>query len=254
VLSGWFKQQLPVIAILGALAVGSYFLVQWLTSDPLQEAEVLSLEAAWADAMGKYGLEPVFPPQEDIAVGDVLAVVVADDDTDPEAVDKKLDRRSPLLKRSVKLAHIEVRPELETAYAMVPSFPASESLMPAGKPSPSSTDPPPKPSSVARLFTAGVHEGDLPRAAFSSLKIQGINSAAAGVSAGSRGSVKFGASKEALEELHLAEVSTYGLPSISALEVLTAYCTGEDQTTLPGINGAQASAADRRRPDRFAIW
>ena len=70
-----------------------------------------------------------------------------------------------------------------------------------------------------------MQESNLPRAAFSSLKIQGINSAAAGFSAGNTGSAKFGAGKEALEELHLAEVSTYGLPSIRALELLTAYCT-----------------------------
>ena len=224
----WLKPQLLLIAVIGVLAAGSYFAVRWYTSDPLQDVEVQSLEAAWADAIAKYGLEPVFPPQEDLAVGDLLAVVVADDDTDPESEDKKVDRRSPLLKRSAKLAHIDVRPQLDAAYEMIPAFPLSESPLPVAKPGAIPGEAlPSKSSSVTRLFTAGVREGDLPRAAFSSLKIQGVNSAAAGFAAGSRGSTNFAASREALEELHLAEVSTYGLPSVRALEILTAYCTDE---------------------------
>lgn len=105
---GHKKLRLAIVFVV--LAVGIVLVVRRMTSDPLPEAEIQPLEAAWADAVARYGLEPVFPPQEDLAVGDLLAVVVADDDSDPVSADKKVDRKSPLLKRSVKLAHIEVRP------------------------------------------------------------------------------------------------------------------------------------------------
>jgi hypothetical protein len=209
------------------LAAAGVFAVRWLTPAPGPAADTPSVEAAWADAIGKYGLEPVFPPEEDLSVGDVLAVVVSDDDADPETQDKKVGPRAPFLKRSVKIAHVDVRKELDATYAALPVFAAPPSVELAKATTGNPAAPPAKAHSVARLFTTEVQESDLPRAAFTSLKIQGTNSAAAGLSAGTAAGASYGASNEGVEELRLADVSTYGLPSARALDALNRYCTAE---------------------------
>jgi hypothetical protein len=67
-------------------------------------------------------------------------------------------------------------------------------------------------------------ESSLPRAAFPSLTIVGLRTAATGASGGGFGSGYFGASSDSLEELRLHNVTTYGLPSARAAEVLRDYC------------------------------
>ena len=44
-------------------------------------------EVAWGDAIGQFKIEPVFPPEEDVAVGDVLAYVIDDKIVDPKSID-----------------------------------------------------------------------------------------------------------------------------------------------------------------------
>jgi hypothetical protein len=126
----------------------------------------------------------------------------------------------------VKLAHVDVRQQLEEAYGKLPAFPNLEAK--AGDKSSSDRDATSSipVSRVNRQFTKEVLESNLPRAAFTSLKIQGINSAAFGLAAKVQ-STGYGASSQGLEELHLVGVSTYGLPSARALGLLKAYCSDE---------------------------
>jgi hypothetical protein len=215
-----------VVLIVG----GGYLAVQRLTPEPFQIAEntTPSLEADWNRTIARLGIDPVYPPEEDLVVGDLLARVVSDEDDPVETKNNKLDPQSPFLRRTVKLAHVDLREQLGTAYAMLTVFPAAASppaalnqtLDQTGSISPSH-------ASGTRVFTHDMLQGDLPRAAFPSLKIQGSNNAATGVSAGGRGSASFAASNEGVEELHLTDVRTYGLPSARALEALSAYCAAE---------------------------
>ena len=111
-----------------AIVVG----VRWLAQQgpPEGKTEDLSLEAQWNKTIRRLGIEPVFPPEEDLAVGDLFAAVVEDDDEDPTIAKEKVGPSTPFLGKSVKLAHIDVRQDLEDAYAALPVFP--ESLVASG--------------------------------------------------------------------------------------------------------------------------
>src|SRR3954451_155554 len=107
-----------VVLVLIAAAAGVLGL-RWLTSDPLQEStEVVNLEDEWANTIRKIGIDPVFPPEEDLTVGDVLAVVVKDNKPDAEG-DAKITAQTPLPKRAIKLAHVDVREALTKSYELL---------------------------------------------------------------------------------------------------------------------------------------
>lgn len=206
-----------IIVVLGA----GYAAVRWLTPEPIViiSQAVPSLEAEWNNTIARLGIDPVYPPEEDLMVGDLLAIVVSDEEDPNETKNNKLDATSPILRRAVKLAHIDLRQELGKAYSMLTMFPAAASPQVGSNPVSGQSGP--------RVFTGELPKGELPYAAFPSLKIQADNSAAFGLSVPGRGSAKFGAGNQGLEELHLTDVRTYGLPSARALEALTAYCTNE---------------------------
>jgi hypothetical protein len=76
----WLAAGLPLAAV---IVVG----IRWLASPPSDQGARgdQSLEAQWNKAIEQLGIEPVYPPAEDLTVGDLLAEVVADDEQDPNA-------------------------------------------------------------------------------------------------------------------------------------------------------------------------
>ena len=208
-----FKTGWTYLAIV-VLMIGGYFLINYLANDGSQIAQG-SVEENWNRTIGSLGVVPIFPPEEDLVVGDVLALIIRDDDPDPE-VDRNNDNLSQksFVTRTVKLAHIDVISDLELAYSPLPVFPAAGA--------------PPLRDTVARKFGDGVLQANLPRAAFPKLKIQGVDNAAGGISGGVNGA-GYGAGRQELVEFELADVRTYGLPSVRALEKLEEYC-GERKT------------------------
>jgi hypothetical protein len=210
---GW-KRDIAAAGVTVLVLGAGYFTVRSLTPAPLVSAEATTpdLETSWNETISKLGIDPVYPPEEDIMVGDLLAVVVADD-PDPNATkNTKLDSKSPFLRRTVKIAHIDLREQLTAVYSEITEFPTAAA---------------PQSSTSPRRFTQEMLHGELPYAAFPNLKIQGHNSATAGVSAGGRGSASFGADNQGIEELQLTDVRTYGLPAARASEALSAYCAAE---------------------------
>ena len=149
-------------------------------------------------------MSPIFPPEEDLVVGDVLAVVVRDVDIDSHVQTDAIAGRA-FVNRSVKLAHVDVSRALDAAYQNLPVFPATVGTVV------------PLRSGVARAFSDAVLLTNLPRAAFPRLKIQGLSSAAGGISAGGSGSASYGAGSQRVEEFELSDVRAYGLPSVAAL-------------------------------------
>jgi hypothetical protein len=186
-----------VLAIVG-LSVG-YLTVRWLTPEPLPSAETATpdLEAAWNETISRLGIDPVYPPEEDLMVGDLLARVIADEPDPSVAKKSKLDSQSPFLRRTVKIAHIDLRDQLDLVYAMITVFPAAASPQRA-QDSEQSVPSKIHPTS-SREFAHEVALSELPHAAFPSLKIQGLNNASVGVSAGRRGSATFGADNRGIE-------------------------------------------------------
>jgi hypothetical protein len=190
--------------------------VLWFTQPPLNDATAFdpNIEVEWTNAISRLGIDPVYPPEEDLVVGDLLAIVVSDD-PDPSEVarENRLDKKSPILRRSVKIAHVDLRKQLSDLYSTLPKFPKTAAPIAA----PGSPD--------DGIFMHDMLQGELPQAAFPSLVVHGTNSASFGGSILDRGKAQFGSSQQGLEELHLSDVRTYGLPAARALDALSKYCS-----------------------------
>jgi hypothetical protein len=220
-----------LILVMAVIVVG----VRWLASPPSDQSPRgdQSLEAQWNNAIGQLGIEPVYPPAEDLTVGDLLAEVVEDDEQDPNAgwyVGPAVVRAStPLLRKSVKLAHIDVTKELNEAYAELPFFPEADVGTTSGsaQSAAAARDNPATPQASGLRFKSDGSRTALPRAAFPGLTIYHSGSAAAALSASTYGFFRFGATGEDSQKLEVRLVETYGLPSIVADSVLTAYCKAE---------------------------
>jgi hypothetical protein len=226
----WLNRKvLGISAAFVVVAVAGFFAIRLLSSAPEEFQPRQDIEVAWGDAIGQFKIEPVFPPEEDVAVGDVLAYVI-DDQINTRAqtakgfIDpKSIDKRTPSVKRSVRIAHVDVRDELEKAYAELVVFPGALGAAVNEAQGAGQNASPPR--SVGRLFAKGqVLESDLPRAAFARLKGSFSANAGGSLTANDQAQASFEGSSQGTEEFQLSEVSTYGLPSARALKALREYC------------------------------
>jgi len=220
------------VAFLAAVLVAGFFTVRHLGRvAPVNALAEASVEANWNKTIANLGITPIFPPEEDLVVGDILAAVVRDVDiqVNPDVqdvtVDTKMARRA-LVSRPVKLAHVDVSKELDEAYGNLPVFPATIGTAPS-----TAGTAPLLRSGVARIFSDAVLLSNVPRAAFPRLKIQGVDNAAAGLSAG-QGSASYGAGSQEIEEFELSDVRTYGLPSVVALKVFQKFCAAPETSDV----------------------
>ncbi len=69
---------------------------------------------SWGESITPLGIEPIFPPAEDVSVGDVYVVLTAQN----ERV-----QSSALLGRSMKITHIDMSTDIEDEYRKLPVFP-----------------------------------------------------------------------------------------------------------------------------------
>jgi hypothetical protein len=188
------------------------------------EQEDLSLETQWNKSISRLGIEPVYPPQEDIAVGDLFAVAVSDDERDSANVSKRVGPSSTFLSRAIKLAHVPVQNEIIEEYAQLPIF-TSEPI-PAPPTTNAATAVPQTPKQIASSHIFGQGDWQLvrPRAAFPGLTISFAGNATAGLSGGERGWFGHSVSRGTVEKLELRFVETYGLTSIAAQKALDNFC------------------------------
>ena len=200
------------VVFIVAVLVAGFFVVRHLGGTASQRGFAdASIEENWNRTIKGLGVSPIFPPEEDLVVGDVLAVVVADVDLDSHVQTNTVAKRA-FVNRTVKLAHVDISQALDAAYQNLPVFPATVGTVL------------PLRSGVARAFSDAVLLGNLPRAAFPRLKIQGVSNAAAGVTADGSGSASYGAGSQQVEEFELSDVRAYGLPSVIALQLFDAFC------------------------------
>jgi hypothetical protein len=220
----WVAEAAGLLVAAVAIVAG----VRWLaTPQPNQPGDdgIASLEAQWNSTIRRLGvgIEPVYPPQEDLTVGDVFATVIGDDENFPALSQKRVVASTPFLGRSVKLGHVDVSKELEIAYAQIPIFPETGASTQGSADHLGGGGGAALPA-MTNMF--GQHEPRraLPRAAFPGLTIYHSGSASAGVTAGSRGWLDFSANNEDSQKLILGVVETYGLDAVTATHLLTTYC------------------------------
>lgn len=199
------------LAFVAVVLIAGFLLVRNLGGVSGDSSKQASIELNWSSTMENLGVAPVFPPEEDLVVGDVLAVIIRDADIESHDPGNPVSKRA-LITRAVKLAHVDdVGDMLEKAYAHLPVFPDKATTAKLR-------------DSVARKFADAVLLEDLPRAAFPRLKIQGVSSAGAGIGVDGKGSANYAAGSQQVEEFELSEVRTYGLPSVAAQQIFDEYC------------------------------
>jgi hypothetical protein len=104
-LSGWFWQTLAIVAVLSLAAV-------WFRPfSDLRDPDAEDVAAAWNASIQRLGISALYPPAEDFYVGDLWAVIVGAGDSPG----KQEPHVSTLVGKSVRVTHIDLRPELMAA-------------------------------------------------------------------------------------------------------------------------------------------
>ena len=201
----WLKLLLAVAVIIIITVVGTL----WVVKEPARQK---SVSEQWNEAIAQLGIEPVYPPQEDISVGDVFAIITDDAHFNISA--------APLPGRSVKIAHIDVTKDIEDAYKETYKFPDTN-IKPA---SPSEIWK--QARSDGSLFVIPLPRSELPIVLFPGYTIARVKSFGSGALAdGILGSFGSQARSSESVELKIALAETYGIPSLQASGRLGAFCT-----------------------------
>lgn len=209
----------PVAGGLGSIALAAGVL--WIL--PLaEERPGNDIIADWNRTISRLGIEPVFPPEEDIYVGDIIAVVTEDHlATTPLKGDGKkatptLSAANPLLNRAVKIDHYDMSKILEEFYGQLPVF--------------STTTPRPQTdreiwaqSSDKVPFMPAEHK-TLALAAFPAFTIKTSNSGSGDLGLPLISKLRFSSSHSDSEELEIVFAETYGIPTVIAAAILERYC------------------------------
>jgi hypothetical protein len=164
-----------------------------------------TLVRQWSDTISKLGIEPVFPPEEDLHVGDVFAVLTSI---------AGHENQDPILSKSVKLAHLDLTPALQEVYRQLPVFPDTPSpLSQAEAAVPDGAD----------IFQGAWPRNRLPLVAFPALTIEHTQSLDG--SWGWLGRALGGsASADQVETIELLDTSSYGVPALYATQALESFC------------------------------
>lgn len=203
---------LGMAAAVFVAAVVAVLVINWWTSSvPLQNSD--SVARQWHQTIRQLGIEPVYPPQEDIAVGDIFLIVTGvRDDEGFEVTD------SPLARRAVKLWRKDLAEALEKLYEASFTFPrTTERPIEAGwehEPSPN-------------IFAKNGKRKHMPLVLFPELTVETTRSASAGSgwSLGGFGG-GFGAdgAGDRKTEIRISGAETYGVPYLIASGALREFC------------------------------
>lgn len=199
-------------ALLLAVGAGVAVLVlRWGASEAEPER---SVGHQWNEAIQRLGFEPVYPPVEDIAVGDLLAMITSDAAQDITG--------DPLAGRSIKLVHLDLTAEIEKAYKELYQFPET-----AAQPA-SATQPWPQNAAAGSLFQPPTARTSLPLVVFPGFTITRSRRAEAGVSGLQqlwKGRFGAGADSSEIIDVRISAAETYGIPALPGELRLIKFCT-----------------------------
>jgi hypothetical protein len=189
--------------ILAAVLVIAFILavVRPFSSMPAAEAE--DVAKAWNQSIARLGILPVFPPEEDLYVGDLWAVVADAEDT-------------PLLGKAVRIAHINLREEFRQADSRQPVFVETAELKAGDK--------------FRRQERKEIEQATpddriaLTLAAFPGITITHTTRAAGSLTA-KFVSLGAGRDDQQLEQIRIRTAETYGVRSAAAFARLDEWCS-----------------------------
>jgi hypothetical protein len=196
-----------------AIVVTAAAAIRWAGSDERQDQPVAQ---QWNDAIKRLGFEPVYPPVEDLAVGDVFAMITEDAVADTIAGE-------PFAGRSLKLMHLDLTAEIEENYRQTYQFPAT-----TARPE-HAAQVWPQQESTESLFKSPATRTALPLVLFPRFTITRSKRAdgAGAVSRWWQGA--FGAAAGSTEsiDVRISATETYGIPAVPAEARLLDFCENE---------------------------
>jgi hypothetical protein len=192
-----------------AIAVAGTILVM---ANFFAHRQELGVEVEWNNAISRLGIEPVFPPEEDIYVGDVFAVVTIDRGS------SEGKRLAAPLKRMIKIYSFPMAAVLAEYYNSTPLFTVT-----TAKPD-KDESPWTRSERSGGVFAPTDKRGFLALAAFPEFTIRQSRSASGGLAGlGSLGSSWF---DNDLVEVKIPLAETYGVPSLVAIALFDKLCDG----------------------------
>jgi hypothetical protein len=201
-----------IFTILG-LGLITAIVMEYGLGTPSSESNVV---ADWNETIKTLGIEPVFPPEEDLYVGDILAVIV--DDENPTQIKAK---NRALLNRAIKLAHLNLHDELVKNYVELPFFPIDKDIHKDSQQIAtldSKINTPPE----VQIFDVPNKRFVLPLAAFPGFSIH--HRSAASLTGFLKTQFAGRQYQDDDVELTIPFVETYGIPSVVATKILRKYC------------------------------
>ncbi len=197
----------PISVIAGILFFVAASLVAaiWLSPEP---AETNVIEE-WNATIAKLGIDPVFPPEEDVEVGDIFAVL--------DDLQGRSSSPTALALRSIKIAHQDLTSDIQDAFS-------NSYLFPDTRPRPKDPNEPleqtPKPDGILSHPPA---RQTLPLAAFPGFTIKQQRRVRGGLLGWLSSTFRFESDHNIELEIPVAE--TYGIPSLIALGELEHFCS-----------------------------
>jgi hypothetical protein len=208
--TGWprFINRRLLMLLLGGAAfavVAAFVLLDVRPFEPPPPLSNEALAASWNESISRLGISPLYPPQEDFQVGDLMAVIVGAENTS-------------LLRKSVRVAHVDMRDlilkEQEDRLVFADTVVAKE-------------DDPIRISDRLSVVPPPSDRVALTLAAFPGFTIRyssGRNASART----SRFSLTGTRNDEQVEEIRIPLAETYGVSSASAVERLEDWCSREE--------------------------
>jgi hypothetical protein len=199
----------------------------WNQPTPDDDSDTVARE--WNLTIAKLGLDPIYPPAEDFAVGDIL-VYVSGGDAGGEAGSDKL------LGRSIKVWHIDLTKELKEAYRNTYAFPDT---LPRPK-----NDDEYWPQQVVRgsIFDVAADRPHLPLVlmpGFTIARIRQADTSGGWVSRTMRAIGVIEADDERSIEVKIPFAETYGVSAIIANGYLLKFCSDPRFHNVCTENGAR---------------
>ena len=225
-LRDWTRR--PIVRWVGAIAtIAAVCTVTYaLVYSAVPPLEPQSVADDWSHTISQFGIEALFPPEEDVQVGDVFAVI---------------KRPGVFASRAIKLSHVDLTDLLRNSYMQAPVFPDT-----APRPL-HDYDFWPQLPAQADVFSIGGTHRTLSVVAFPGFTIQHDREASAALTPGgsllARVAARFGAgrSNAELETTQIPNAETYGIAALDATGALAEYCGFLGQKSPTASSGATRS-------------
>jgi len=208
----WLLRAAILLGVVALFVAAAVFIQRWVKG-PTLASDNSDVADQWLATIGRVGIDAIYPPQEDVLVGDVIIKVSGDNE--PKASSQGL------VGKSVHVARLDMTKELQQAYGTGYIFPDT-----APKPQADGT-PWPQQAAPASIFAPGVERKHLPLVILPGFTIARVRQAAVGGGWLSKAFSAAGAVEgegESTVELKIPMAESYGIPFLVAKQRLDDFC------------------------------